>query len=137
MPVRPNSQAVTSTRVSMLLRGWLGSKPVTMMVSLFPQSTQKCPYQCQRIEAFVKAGPPQGTQTRRDPRVDDDMAASCATRRVPEGRSDLCGSLQVWPGVCRPGRPRHSPALTPGQQAAPRAALLASVDLAIGQRQHP
>ena len=49
--------------------------------------------------------------------VADDMAASCATRHVPEGRSDPCGSLPVWPGVRRAGRPRQSPALTPGPAA--------------------
>ncbi len=47
-----------------------------------------------------------------------------STRRVPEGRSDLCGSLQVGPGVRRAGRPRQSPALTPGQRPAQRAALI-------------
>ena len=56
--------------------------------------------------------------------VADDMAASCATRHVPEGRSDPCGSLPVWPGVRRAGRPRQSPALTPGQRPAQRAALI-------------
>ncbi len=55
--------------------------------------------------------------------IADDMAASCVTWQVPECRSDPSGSLQAWPGVRRAGRPRQSPALTPGQRPAQRAAL--------------
>src|SRR5450755_42604 len=46
MPVRPNSQAVSSTRMSITIRGCLRAKPVAMfmMVSRYHRGTQECPY---------------------------------------------------------------------------------------------